>query len=86
MFTEPLFKILFPKSKWYPKPKHHQLIHIFLAIMRAWETGRSDMVKFAEKNICHTQISRLFDYLDIIVPCVLNYGTAIRYFFAFMSE
>jgi hypothetical protein len=54
--------------------------------MRAWETGRSDMVKFAEKNICHTQISRLFDYLDIIVPCVLNYGTAIRYFFAFMSE
>ena len=84
MFTEPLFKKLFPRAKWYPKPKHHQLIHFFLTLMASWKDHRNIIIDSYRECQSRLQLSRLIDYLDYIVPIVLNYGQAIRYLFSFL--
>ena len=69
---------LFPKSKWYPKPKHHQLIHIFLAIHQVWVSRRTELLrKFSQRP--SSVYNRLIEYMDIIIPIVINYGDVIRF-------
>lgn len=76
-FTESLFKHLFPRSKWYPKPKHHQLIHIFLSIHQVWVSKRVEILRSFSQTPS-TVFFRLVEFFSIIVPVVLNYGQAIR--------
>jgi len=79
MFTQPLFEHIFPKSKWYAKPKHHQLIHIFLSLMQVWHEKRPDIMDQWKANHSCIQLEKLITYCDIIIPIVLNYGHVIKY-------
>lgn len=81
---EKVFKFLFPKTKKTPQyPQHHQLVHFFLACVKAVNQAKEHIKNLnvrCKKSYFYKQFVELFFHL---VPTCLQYGQVIRFFFSF---